>query len=218
VRGRRTRWTLAIVGLAAAGLLAGCSSSTRQRLLEIFFDEPPTVEKAQPSSAVPERPRTLRRKALPEPEPVVRYRHPPFEARECGSCHALKGTQSFSRTVLATSIEEKPMRGTGPRLLMPPERLCFECHDDKSPEALREAGATKVHGPVEARECIACHDPHQSPYPKMLKAGPAVADLCLTCHDRSDVMANEVHDEDAIEAGCTSCHDPHAGEEPYMFK
>lgn len=50
--------------------------------------------------------------------------------------------------------------------------LCAMCH-----EAVK---ATVQHGPYKQGQCLVCHDPHTSNYPKQLRA--SVNDLCLQCH------------------------------------
>jgi predicted CXXCH cytochrome family protein len=50
--------------------------------------------------------------------------------------------------------------------------LCAMCHEAQK--------ASVLHGPYKEGQCLVCHDPHTSNYPKQLRA--SVNDLCLVCH------------------------------------
>jgi predicted CXXCH cytochrome family protein len=76
--------------------------------------------------------------------------------------------------------------------------LCAQCHP--LPGSLKH-----VHPPVKDGMCMTCHDPHESPEPKLL-ARP-VKDLCASCHpDKMDFKY--VHGP-AATGDCPSCHVPH---------
>lgn len=115
--------------------------------------------------------------------------------------------------------------------------LCLDCHDGS------DAALAKAHQeqPFAGADCVACHDPHASPAPKILQKfvhqpfGDKSCDVChapatdgkvvLTQADAGAVCA-VCHEETAkkIEsaavphagaaAGCTQCHSPHAGKTP----
>jgi predicted CXXCH cytochrome family protein len=53
--------------------------------------------------------------------------------------------------------------------------ICAECH--QSQQFLR------VHFPYASSMCTRCHNPHASPYPRLMRA--KVNDLCLQCHLRT---------------------------------
>ena len=57
-------------------------------------------------------------------------------------------------------------------LTAPKEELCFTCHD-KAKEEVK-------HGPYEKGQCVTCHDPHTSDFPKQTRAEGN--SLCLACH------------------------------------
>ena len=98
-------------------------------------------------------------------------RHRPLAFGRCDSCHRYDG-----------------------KLLKPVRELCLGCHGGQ------EFTRRIVHGPVKRGECLACHDPHASRQPVLLKARYApgrwvgresdVA-LCLGCHDRRNFFAGE---------------------------
>ncbi len=78
--------------------------------------------------------------------------------------------------------------------------LCYGCHD-RAPFA----GKT-VHPPL-GTGCTNCHDPHSSPYKKLLvKQVPA---LCFACHPKADFKKKHIHPPVA-KGTCLSCHTPHA--------
>jgi predicted CXXCH cytochrome family protein len=80
-------------------------------------------------------------------------------AMGCTACHEVK-TENDTTTIT---------------FVAPKNELCFTCHaNEAKPEDSK-------HGPWERGECVFCHDPHTSDYPKQLRAeGNA---LCLQCHD-----------------------------------
>lgn len=110
-----------------------------------------------------------------------------------------------------------------------PSALCANCH-----EAALFTGKV-VHAPVEAGQCMGCHDPHASPYQGLLKMEPAK--LCLDCHgdiakgphvvagfsrsghplgnDKKEVL-------DPLRLGkafyCASCHEPHRSTLPKLTR
>ena len=87
-------------------------------------------------------------------------------AMGCATCHDVK-TQGETTTVEFTT---------------PKDQLCFTCHDKAKEEVL--------HGPYEKGQCMSCHDPHTSDYPKQLRAeGNA---LCLECHATRAKMEDTV--------------------------
>lgn len=77
-------------------------------------------------------------------------------AMGCNTCHEVK-TEGETTTVNLTS---------------PKEELCFTCHEKSKDET--------QHLPYEKGQCVTCHDPHASDYPKQVRA--EVNTLCLQCH------------------------------------
>ena len=99
--------------------------------------------------------------------------------------------------------------------------LCYICHTDME-EHLRSDSNVHFQS-TDTLSCIKCHDPHSSPYPRLVRQGGK--DLCLTCHSKTIVTgssavmnigqligsARSVHT--AIESGgCIICHAPHYSE------
>ena len=98
-------------------------------------------------------------------------RHRPLAFGRCDPCHRFDG-----------------------KLHKPVRELCLGCHGGE------EFSRRITHGPVGRGECLACHDPHASRQPALLKARYApgrwigregdVA-LCLGCHDRRNFFSGE---------------------------
>ncbi len=107
--------------------------------------------------------------------------HPPFEDRECDTCH------------IHTPDDRAAVR---PDLAV----ACKDCHD-VDPKASR-------HEPVRRGRCAACHALHASPRPHlMVETGTA---LCDRCHDRRRDRWKKIHAEAGAEGNaCLDCHDAH---------
>jgi predicted CXXCH cytochrome family protein len=213
----RLRWP-ALVLLVTAVL--SCSRTTKEKMLQLFFDDPPPVEEVSlveptqvdPGAEDPEVPPTV------VTSRVQGSSHPPFADRDCGACHALGSSKSFLHEE-TDPVDNVP---TGPRvrsrLILPADVLCFECHDDMAPESLQKQGAV-VHAPVEDGECTECHKPHQAPFPSLLRMGDPLETLCFECHDAEDVLSVEPHEDLGPEERiCTDCHDPHMSDAEKLLK
>ena len=116
--------------------------------------------------------------------------HKPYKEKKCNDCH------SKNKNINAG-------------LLAPKRELCGVCHQ----------GFIKghnVHGPVAVGDCLACHLPHNSQYPSLLKEDSDK--ICVTCHQESRLAA-AMHDRFAVKIiSCGECHDPHAGDARYFLK
>jgi predicted CXXCH cytochrome family protein len=144
--------------------------------------------------------------------------HPPFEKRDCGSCHADHG-------------DEK-------RLMLTKEgnALCEKCH------AFTDGAFLAAHrkiAPTGKASCTGCHDPHRAPGRRLLraelhapvKAGtcekchrsggklliPINRDFCFICHQRATFARPVVHDP-VQKARCLDCHDPHGSRYVRLLK
>ncbi|MGH9932818.1 MAG: DmsE family decaheme c-type cytochrome, partial [Pyrinomonadaceae bacterium] len=109
-------------------------------------------------------------------------------AIKCGDCHNPHGGFELKQTRLATGADA----------------ACIKCHADKQGPFVFE------HAPIKTEGCAACHIPHGSSNPRLLKYS-AVNQLCLTCHslDRGVGAVEPVgptHNQNAQYAQCTACH------------
>ncbi len=117
------------------------------------------------------------------------FHHKVFEgAMKCSDCHNPHGGFELKQTRLATGADA----------------ACIKCHADK------QGPFTYEHAPLKTEGCSACHMPHGSANPRLLRFS-AVNALCLTCHSVAhDVGAVEPagpqHNQNAQYANCTACH------------
>jgi predicted CXXCH cytochrome family protein len=124
-----------------------------------------------------------------KPDFTKPFHHKVLEgAMKCSDCHNPHGGFELKQTRLATG-------GDAP---------CLKCHVDK------QGPFTYEHAPVKTEGCVACHTPHGSSNPRLLRYS-AVNQLCLTCHSVAhDVGAIEPagpqHNQNAQYASCTACH------------
>ena len=106
---------------------------------------------------------------------------------KCGDCHNPHG-----------GFETRQLRATASQ-----DTTCFKCHADKAGPFVFEHQAVKIEG------CIACHTPHGSSNPRLLKRSQ-VNLLCLECHSLTvDAGAPAIptfHKQDQKYQACTLCH------------
>jgi predicted CXXCH cytochrome family protein len=107
---------------------------------------------------------------------------------KCSDCHNPHGGFELKQARLATGADA----------------ACIKCHADK------QGPFTYEHAPLKTEGCTACHTPHGSSNPRLLRFS-AVNQLCLTCHSVAhDVGAVEPagpqHNQNAQYANCTACH------------
>jgi len=237
------------IGVVVAA--AACSEIERHRVLDVVFDGvPPYVPpedraRLQAAREISERDQQdarsmagrLRRRR--EGKKLRRFTHGPFAAQECTRCHDFGAASGFRAGTAgaASGASLKDLAEAG-RLRMPVVELCTHCHDDFSPQHPANTGYG-LHGPVAMGWCVMCHEPHSSPYAKLLTAYPT-ARLCGRCHERADLVeftpehrpgspaeAYPANGDDhtktevvRVVRDCTRCHDPHRGRDgdPFLLK
>ena len=151
--------------------------------------------------------------------------HDPHHAREsqylvkekqpklCYGCH-LEVQQQFSRTfhhrvnegLVKCSDCHNPHGGFQARQLRTTsadDTVCFKCHTDKAGPFVYEHPVVKTEG------CVACHIPHGSSNPRLLKRSQ-VNLLCLECHsltvDDGAPAIPTFHNQAQKYQACTMCH------------
>ena len=103
---------------------------------------------------------------------------------QCSDCHNVHGTATTRQA----------------RTLPSGDAVCYKCHADKQGPFVYE------HVPVKTEGCSACHTPHGSTNPRLLKVSQ-VNLLCLQCHTFPTVgPAGPVHNQSAKYQACTMCH------------
>ncbi len=118
----------------------------------------------------------------------TRSAHRPWKEKNCLSCHDFQADN---------------------KLKLPKDKICYLCHKNF-------IQGKNVHGPVAVGACLACHDPHSSANPSLLRA--SLKDICFKCHLEKR-QAQRMH-EKVINQGmyCVDCHDPHSGNLHYFLK
>lgn len=96
---------------------------------------------------------------------------------DCATCHEDKTKGKAVHSAIAmgcTTCHEVKTEGetTNVNFVSPKNELCFTCHEKSKDPVL--------HGPYGKGQCVDCHDPHTSEFPKQLKA--QTNQLCLGCH------------------------------------
>jgi predicted CXXCH cytochrome family protein len=111
----------------------------------------------------------------------------------CFACHELRVSKEMTRIKLTTAT---------------PVKLCIQCHADKDVATAKGS----VHSP-NVRDCLKCHDPHQSANKNQLLkpiAGPTSKDnLCLDCHKTGTTVDTKTGSRHAVLDGCDTCHTIH---------
>jgi DmsE family decaheme c-type cytochrome len=80
--------------------------------------------------------------------------------------------------------------------------VCFKCHVDKAGPFVFQ------HAPVKTEGCVACHTPHGSSNPRLLKRSQ-INLLCLECHTLTGgglAPIGPSHDQSQKYQACTLCH------------
>jgi predicted CXXCH cytochrome family protein len=118
------------------------------------------------------------------------FRHKVMEgAMKCSDCHNAHGGFESKQAKLGIGADAS----------------CVKCHSDKQGPFVFE------HAPVKTEGCAACHTPHGSANPRLLKRHQ-VRQLCIECHSGitaqfADGPTGGPHDQKTLlQRNCTSCH------------
>ncbi|HZX94161.1 MAG TPA: cytochrome c3 family protein [Myxococcales bacterium] len=160
------------------------------------------------------------------------------DKRLCTQCHAGRSNEAVLHNPvvqgLCLACHDPHQSDNLARLRKPVKDTCTTCHPSKR---LEDAHAATKHGALDPEQnpkvCVACHDPHQSPYAKRLKADPPM-EVCLTCHDKplqspTGPLLNmkawlDQHPETWMRHGpvregqCQLCHNPHGTDNLRMLR
>jgi predicted CXXCH cytochrome family protein len=121
-------------------------------------------------------------------------------AMGCMSCHEVRVNKDITRVKLITAT---------------PYSLCLTCHADKKAADIKGT----VHPPA-VRDCLACHDPHNSDNKDQLlksTSGSEKENLCSSCHQTGLNVPEKGSLHAAVAMGCDTCHVTHkSGAEPTM--
>ncbi len=114
------------------------------------------------------------------------FAHPPFESKDCESCHTLGAGNTVQ---LSGNVNE----------------ICSTCHDNIAGEMKEKY----LHAPFGGGDCVACHSAHEADNAKLLrKSGD---ELCFSCHDEIKNQSTlAVQHKPFKEGKCLDCHKPHS--------
>ena len=187
------------------------------------------------TSAVPKLCGKCHEKIVRDQQTVAVKHSPVTEDSACMNCHDPHVAQE-SNLLLSDGLD-----------------ICLKCHDKTVNDKNKKQGFADIkkllaanaysHGPIQNRDCSACHNPHGSPffrlltnqYPQGFYAPFFVSnyDLCFRCHDAAlsteerttsatgfrdgDRNLHFVHvNKSSHGRTCRSCHEVHAGANPKL--
>jgi predicted CXXCH cytochrome family protein len=179
----------------AACSFAGCDQTTRYKALSTLFDGVPSLPPPEQfcSDYAEKRIAEVRDeltdiKTAKVEAGATHSKHLPYGEKSCNKCH-----------------DKSKKDG----LIAPRNQLCFVCH----------SGFIRglfVHGPVAVGDCLACHLPHSSGFPLLLKTERSA--ICSICHHEKRI-ASGLHEKVAAQQiACVDCHDPHFGKAAFFLK
>ncbi len=124
--------------------------------------------------------------------------HQPFLEKRCTACHTPHDPKTN-----ATRLKAKDL-----------DTLCSQCHAaDRQKKIADQMKMGNTHPPFKKAWCTACHDPHASDNPVMLRLPET--DVCITCHNMyARFGTKQVQHAPFARQACLGCHDPHASPNP----
>ncbi|WP_246163143.1 cytochrome c3 family protein [Oryzomonas sagensis] len=185
-----------VLALCLIAIVAGCSPIDRYKAVSTIFDGVPSMPPPEQfcgeyaSSVVAKLRADIASGGANRGDAAGKASsHKPYNEKQCDRCHDKTTESGF---VVKSKNE-----------------LCFVCH----------TGFVKgsfVHGPIAVGDCLACHEPHSSSNPSLLKS-PA-GQVCNACH-REKRQASGLHENSAShDLICINCHDPHYGNVQYFLR
>ena len=179
-----------LIFLGFLALLVSCSPKANYKVMSLFFDGVPNPDKSKELLVTDSIKKADTASVIAQTAKIAApqfYMHPPYQKRECASCH--------DKSAMGKTIKPEPA-------------LCYTCHEDFNKKF------KFIHGPVASGYCTNCHNPHMSKQKKLLlRTGQ---DICLDCHVQSEVLKNPVHKEIG-DNPCTDCHNPHGGNDHFIL-
>ncbi len=187
-------------------------------------------------------------------------RVPTDARRACGSCHKSFFTENSEfKYSHGSMIKEKsctqchdPHASKFAHLLpLPASDLCLNCHNKPIKSGSRTLpsiakqleGVKKPHGPIQQKDCTACHRPHGSPYFDILRGAysenfytPYRREnyaICFKCHDpemieeqtstktgfrNGDRNLHFLHTKQEKGRNCRVCHHEHGTNQPKLIR
>ena len=121
------------------------------------------------------------------------YIHPAVEKSSCDTCHQITGKSPSYKKIIPTTANCT----TG------------KCHTNIGNDKF-------IHGPIGAKICVFCHNPHGSSIPKTVSRSGK--DLCLSCHEEEKrIYREKVIMPPVNEGNCVACHNPHQSSQKFQL-
>jgi len=183
---------IGLFAVCAVLVLSGCDPIIRYKTASTIFDGVPALPPPEQLCVEYAEKKVTEAKTELLHEVAIKgpagSTHLPYQEKQCEGCH------------------DKLKEGG---LIRAKNEICFVCHTNF-------VKGTYVHGPVAAADCLACHEPHMSNFPKLLRSPPEK--VCGTCHSGKRIAA-AMHDKFAAQQLlCADCHDPHFGNAQFLLK
>lgn len=190
-------------------MLCACEKQTRYEVLTFFFTGVPPLEEEEESEE-----EKIEENAAVQPvvektvDPTKRYfSHPIWAAGICDPCHQSSATFNIPGIAPGRKPVFKSGGGMPGALTMAPEKICIQCHRDKTPKRAISENIW-LHNTVAKGDCLACHDPHQGQFEKTLRHSPS--SICLPCHKEGKYLTTPAH---RTGQDCLQCHNAHLGKD-----
>ena len=185
---------LAIFVAVASLFLSGCDPVARHKFTTALLDGYPSLPSPDEyfayyseQLALQQASTEAEKETAVDEESKRRSSHLPYQEKSCNDCHDKRKTIG---------------------LIVPKNQLCGMCHEDF-------VQGSVVHGPVAIGACLACHLPHSSQYPALLKE--SVNNICGNCHTEKR-LAEQLHETVGSRGMiCVDCHDPHYSNSRYLL-
>jgi predicted CXXCH cytochrome family protein len=126
-----------------------------------------------------------------------------IKSETCLTCHPNKKEGKFVHSAIAMGCEKchRAISENGKTTITPVAtggELCAMCHDAKR--------APVLHVPYREGQCLLCHEPHTSNFPRQVRAETNL--LCLSCHvphssALPDLLPADVNNDFEL---CARCH------------
>ena len=215
---RPVRRLLVVVMLAFAfvAIVVGCSTEARYRIKTVIFTGVPPLHEETVAGGIEqaETPQTaadiqMAKQKRHRDALVSRFwQHGPFAAGECGRCHSLGQSKSFTgnRDIAGQAASPMGSISASSRLIMPKQELCISCHE-RHGATFANTRNLQQHPQVAQGLCTGCHNPHQSLRRYMLVKTSNI-ELCGGCHSPDSLSS--VHAAEP-ERDCITCHNAHVG-------
>ncbi len=118
--------------------------------------------------------------------------HTPLKQNDCESCHRQTNEQTHEFVLTGNGAD-----------------LCYECHDQDELQEMPDDSTRSAtrHQPFFDGQCLACHDPHSSNHPNILRQDGR-SGLCMDCHEGDVDLDGAVH-APIVQNGCLGCHQGH---------